>query len=405
MHDDRGMKRFHWRAQDLLGNRLTGKLWARSAHLASKQLGQRGLREISLSSCFYGSAVWFGEDIAPQRIALFTRQLATMMNAGIPLLHCLTIVIDELEPSLMRATIADLRTSVEAGESFSHGLRNHPRVFNRLYCNLVEVGESSGTLAESLERLARFREDTELLKAKIRKALAYPVAVIGLSILAAVVMLTQMVPKLAATFADFGADIPPFTLAVMRLSDATLAHGWEALATIAALCFVLRRLLRDSQRTLRLLERLQLNLPVVGRVTRAACCARFCRALETSYAAGVPLADALSLSANAISHSLFEESSQRIRAEVASGVPLHKALQASGQFPPIVGQMVCIGEESGTLDTMLAKCAGLFEEEVDAAVDSLTSLIEPAIIVVIGILVGGLVVAMYLPLFQLGNLA
>jgi type IV pilus assembly protein PilC len=341
--------------------------------------------------------------IKSAHVALFTRQLATMMKAGIPLVQSFDIVIQGLDHPRMSSLTTAIRTEIAAGNSFAESLRRYPRIFDALYCNLIEVGESSGALEIMLDRLATFKEKTEALKSKIRKAMNYPIAIILVALATTGIMLVKIVPALAETFSSFGAELPAFTLLVVSLSDWVIAYWWQVLPAAVLTLILFKETLLRSKRLRRLTDRALLRLPIFGAIVRASCYARFSRTLSTTYAAGVPLVDALASVAGATGNSVYEEATKQIRADVASGQPLHSAISDTALFPNMISQMASIGEESGTLDVMLERSASHFEAEVDDAVDSLTSLLEPAIIVVIGILVGGLVIAMYLPIFQLGS--
>jgi type IV pilus assembly protein PilC len=326
-----------------------------------------------------------------------------MMKAGIPLVQSFDIVIQGLDHPRMSLMTTTIRAEIAAGNSFAESLRRYPRVFDTLYCNLIEVGESSGSLEVMLDRLATFKEKTEALKAKIRKAMNYPIAIILVALLSSGIMLIEVVPALAETFSNFGAELPAFTLFVVALSDWVAAYWWQSLLGAVVVLVLSKEALLRFKTLRQVVDRLLLRLPIVGAIIRAACYARFSRTLSTLYAAGVPLVDALDSVAGATGNYVFEQAINRIRADVANGQPLHSAISSTELFPSMISQMASIGEESGALEAMLERSASHFEAEVDDAVDSLTSLLEPAIIVVIGILVGGLVIAMYLPIFQLGS--
>ena len=394
---------YTWQGFDKFGNRRKGELQAQDKQLALHKLSKIGIRRGRVRSAGQSSSFLPRNRIKTSHVALFTRQLATMMKAGIPLVQSFDIVIQGLDHPRMSLMTTTIRDEIAAGNSFAESLRRYPRVFDTLYCNLIEVGESSGSLEVMLDRLATFKEKTEALKAKIRKAMNYPIAIILVALLSSGIMLIEVVPALAETFSNFGAELPAFTLFVVALSDWVAAYWWQSfLGAVVVLVLSKEALLRFK--TLRqVVDRLLLRLPIVGAIIRAACYARFSRTLSTLYAAGVPLVDALDSVAGATGNYVFEQAINRIRADVANGQPLHSAISGTELFPSMISQMASIGEESGALEAMLERSASHFEAEVDDAVDSLTSLLEPAIIVVIGILVGGLVIAMYLPIFQLGS--
>lgn len=394
---------YTWQGFDKFGNRRKGELQAQDKQLALHKLSKIGIRRGRVRRAGQSSSFLPRNRIKTSHVALFTRQLATMMKAGIPLVQSFDIVIQGLDHPRMSLITTSLRAEIAAGNSFAESLRRYPRVFDALYCNLIEVGESSGSLEVMLDRLATFKEKTEALKAKIRKAMNYPIAIILVALLSSGIMLIEVVPALAETFSNFGAELPAFTLFVVALSDWVAAYWWQSLLGAVVVLVLSKEALLRFKTLRQVVDRLLLRLPIVGAIIRAACYARFSRTLSTLYAAGVPLVDALDSVAGATGNYVFEQAINRIRADVANGQPLHSAISGTELFPSMISQMASIGEESGALEAMLERSASHFEAEVDDAVDSLTSLLEPAIIVVIGILVGGLVIAMYLPIFQLGS--
>lgn len=394
---------YMWQGFDKFGNRRKGELQAQDKQLALHKLSKIGIRRGRVRRAGQSSSFLPRNRIKTSHVALFTRQLATMMKAGIPLVQSFDIVIQGLDHPRMSLMTTTIRAEIAAGNSFAESLRRYPRVFDTLYCNLIEVGESSGSLEVMLDRLATFKEKTEALKAKIRKAMNYPIAIILVALLSSGIMLIEVVPALAETFSDFGAELPAFTLFVVALSDWVAAYWWQTLLGAVVVLVLSKEALLRFKTLRQVVDRLLLRLPIVGAIIRAACYARFSRTLSTLYAAGVPLVDALDSVAGATGNYVFEQAINRIRADVANGQPLHSAISGTELFPSMISQMASIGEESGALEAMLERSASHFEAEVDDAVDSLTSLLEPAIIVVIGILVGGLVIAMYLPIFQLGS--
>ncbi len=394
---------YTWQGFDKFGNRRKGELQAQDKQLALHKLSKIGIRRGRVRRAGQSSSFLPRNRIKTSHVALFTRQLATMMKAGIPLVQSFDIVIQGLDHPRMSLMTTTIRAEIAAGNSFAESLRRYPRVFDTLYCNLIEVGESSGSLEVMLDRLATFKEKTEALKAKIRKAMNYPIAIILVALMSSGIMLIEVVPALAETFSNFGAELPAFTLFVVALSDWVAAYWWQSLLGAVVVLVLSKEALLRFKTLRQVVDRLLLRLPIVGAIIRAACYARFSRTLSTLYAAGVPLVDALDSVAGATGNYVFEQAINRIRADVANGQPLHSAISGTELFPSMISQMASIGEESGALEAMLERSASHFEAEVDDAVDSLTSLLEPAIIVVIGILVGGLVIAMYLPIFQLGS--
>jgi len=394
---------YSWQGFDRFGNRRKGELQAQDKQHALQKLSKMGIRRGRVRRAVQSSSFLPGNRIKPAHVALFTRQFATMMKAGIPLVQSFDIVIQGLDHPQMSLMTTAIRAEIAAGNSFAESLRRYPRVFDTLYCNLIEVGESSGSLEVMLDRLATFKEKTEALKSKIRKAMNYPIAIILVALLSSGIMLIEVVPALAETFSSFGAELPAFTLFVVALSDWVTAYWWQSLLGAGIVLILSKEALLRFKALRQLVDRLLLRLPIVGAIIKAACYARFSRTLSTLYAAGVPLVDALDSVAGATGNHVFEQAINRIRTDVTNGQSLHSAISSTGLFPTMISQMVSIGEESGSLEAMLERSATHFEAEVDDAVDSLTSLLEPAIIVVIGVLVGGLVIAMYLPIFQLGS--
>ena len=394
---------YSWQGFDRFGNRRKGELQAQGVQQALQKLSKMGIRRGRVRRVGQSPSLLPRNRIKPAHVALFTRQFATMMKAGIPLVQSFDIVIQGLDHPKMSLITTTIRAEIAAGNSFAESLRRYPRVFDTLYCNLIEVGESSGSLEVMLDRLATFKEKTEALKSKIRKAMNYPIAIILVALLSSGIMHIEVVPALAETFSSFGTELPAFTLFVVALSDWVTAYWWQSLLGAGIVLILLKEALLRFKALRQLVDRLLLRLPIVGSIIKAACYARFSRTLSTLYAAGVPLVDALDSVAGAAGSHVFEQAINRISTDVANGQSLHSAISSTELFPTMISQMASIGEESGSLETMLERCATHFETEVDDAVDSLTSLLEPAIIVVIGILVGGLVIAMYLPIFQLGS--
>lgn len=339
----------------------------------------------------------------PADIALFTRQMATMLRAGVPLVQSFDIVADGFEKPKVAAIIRAVRAAVSGGSSFAAALRAHPRCFDALYCSLVHAGEQAGALETMLDRIATYQEKTQSLKARVRKALTYPAAVIIVALVVSGILLIEVVPQFQEIFSGFGADLPPFTLFVVGLSEA-LQDWWPlacggVIAVVAGFGAARRRSLWFRQ----ISDRLALKLPLVGSIVEKSAVARYARTLATTFAAGVPLVEALNSVSGSTGNTVYQQAVARLRDSVSSGQPLYVSMRGAGVFPNMVVQMVAVGEEAGALDDMLAKSATYYEEQVDNAVDNLTSLMEPLIMSVLGILIGGLVIAMYLPIFQLGS--
>ncbi|MDM1697279.1 type II secretion system F family protein [Thiopseudomonas alkaliphila] len=341
--------------------------------------------------------------IKPMDIAIFTRQMATMMQAGVPLLQSFNIIIEGLEKPSMRKLIEEVRNDIAGGNSFASALRKHPRYFDDLYCNLVESGEASGSLETLLARVATYKEKTEALKAKIKKAMNYPIAVVAVAIIVSAILLIKVVPQFEEVFSGFGAELPAFTLMVIGISEMLQEYGLYVLGGMIALFFIIREVLRRSLPARNGMDRLLLKAPVFGNIIYNSAVARFGRTLATTFAAGVPLVDALDSVAGATGNVVFKNAVMQIKSDVSTGVQLNTSMLSTGVFPSLALQLTAIGEESGALDEMLDKVATHYEAEVDNAVDGLTALLEPIIMAVLGVLIGGLIIAMYLPIFQLGS--
>jgi len=392
-----------WQGTDKTGNKTKGEIRGNSQALVKAQLRKQGISPTRVkrkAGDFFGPRK---QKIKPMDIAIFTRQLATMMKAGIPLVQSFEIVGESLENPSMRELVMKVRDDVAAGNTFADSIRKHPRYFDDLFCNLVAAGEQSGALETMLERLATYKEKSEALKAKIKKALNYPIGVVCVAVVVTGILLIKVVPQFAETFSSFGAELPAFTLLILKFSDIAIAHWWKALIGGVILGYVFKEAKFRSKAFAEILDRLSLKLPVVGPILKSSCYARFTRTLSTTFSAGVPLVEALESVAGATGNIVFSTATRKIKDDVTTGQQLNFAIKNTALFPTMITQMVGIGEESGALDDMLDKCATFFEAEVDNAVDGLTALMEPMIMAVLGVLVGGLMIAMYLPIFQLGS--
>ncbi len=392
-----------WQGTDKAGNKTKGEIQGSSQALVKAQLRKQGVNPTKVRR---KPKELFGQKkqkIKPADIAVFTRQLATMMKSGIPLVQSFEIVGESLENPSMRELVLLIRDDVAAGNNFADCIRKHPKYFDDLFCNLVDAGEQSGALETMLDRLATYKEKSEALKAKIKKAMNYPIAVVVVAIVVTGILLVKVVPQFAETFSSFGAELPAFTQFVLNLSDLAIAHWWKVVigAGIGGYFFAQAKVRSESFRNF--LDRISLKLPVVGPIMNSSCYARFTRTLATTFSAGVPLVDALDSVAGATGNVVYATATRKIKDDVTTGQQLNFAIKNTTLFPVMVTQMVGIGEESGALDSMLDKCAIYYEAEVDNAVDGLTALMEPMIMAVLGILVGGLMIAMYLPIFQLGS--
>ncbi|WP_444886935.1 type II secretion system F family protein [Microbulbifer sp. JMSA008] len=392
-----------YKGVDSKGAKVQGEISGTSPALIKAQLRKQGIiasRVQKKPKPLFGGGK---KKVKPSDVALFTRQLATMMKAGVPLVQSFEIVADGLDNEGMRELIFKIRDEVASGTAFADALRKHPLYFDDLFCNLIASGEQSGALEVMLDRIATYKEKTESLKAKIKKAMTYPLAVIVIAVIVTSILLIKVVPQFAETFAGFGAELPAFTLFVVGISEWMQSYWFIALiSAILGIGGTLEAKKRNKSVD-RFFGKLTLKLPIIGTITYNSIAARFARTLSTTFAAGVPLIDALRSVAGATGNYVYEQATLKIRDSVATGVPLNTAMRQSGLYPMMLVQMTSIGEESGALDEMLSKAADFYEEAVDNAVDNLTTLIEPMIMAVLGVLVGGLLIAMYLPIFQLGK--
>lgn len=394
---------FVWNGSDRSGRRAKGEVLATSAAIARVQLRKQGIAAKSVRKKPKPLIAMGAQKIQPANIAVFTRQLATMTKAGVPLAQAFDIVGEGTEHKNMRELIHALRTDVSSGNGLASSLAKHHPLFDELFCSLIASGENSGTLDVMLDRVATYKEKTEALKAKIKKAMTYPIATIVVAIVVTGVLLIKVVPQFAETFHNFGSDLPAFTLLVLRVSE-WMQNWWLALLLgLLAGSYLFSQSKSRSKRFADWLDGMALKLPILGVVLHDAVIARFSRTLSTTFAAGVPLVEALESTAGATGNAIFARAVYRIRDDVMAGTPLALSIRTTGLFPSMLLQMVSIGEESGSLDDMLAKVADHYEAAVDNAVDSLSSLIEPIIMSVLGVLIGGLMIAMYLPIFMLGS--
>ena len=394
---------FTWSGTDKSGRPGKGEIMAISQAMARAQLRQQGIKPNNVRKkpkpLFGGK----GKAIKPADIAIFTRQLATMLKAGVPLVQSFDIVEDGLEKPQMKALVVSIKNDVASGSGLAPSLAKHPRYFDELFCSLVGSGEDSGTLEVMLDRVATYKEKSEQLKAKIKKAMTYPTAVVCIALVVTGILLIKVVPVFANTFKNFGSELPAFTQFVMDISDFVIAWWFVMFGVIVGTIFAFREMKLRSVPFSEFLDRAALKTPVVGGIIHDAVIARFSRTLATTFAAGVPLVEALNSTAGAAGNSVYAKAIRRIRDDVTTGNTLYSAIKSTGLFPNLLLQMVSIGEESGALDDMLDKVATHYEEAVDNAVDSLSSLMEPLIMSVLGVLVGGLMIAMYLPIFMLGS--
>jgi len=396
------MSVFTWEGTDRKGGKVKGELSGTNTALVKAQLRKQGINPTKVRKKGI-SLLGKGKRIKPMDIALFTRQMATMMGSGVPLLQSFDIIAEGFDNLNMRKLVEDIKQEVAAGNSLANSLRKKPQYFDDLYCNLVDAGEQSGALETLLDRVATYKEKTESLKAKIKKAMTYPIAVIVVAVVVSAILLIKVVPQFQTVFSSFGAELPAFTQIVIALSEILQEWWFIFLIALFVMAFTLREAHKRSEKFRDSADRAFLKLPIIGDILYKSAVARYARTLSTTFAAGVPLVEALDSVSGATGNVVFRNAVNKIKQDVSSGTQLNFSMRITGVFPTMAVQMAAIGEESGSLDAMLDKVASYYEEEVDNAVDNLTTLMEPMIMVVLGVLVGGLIIAMYLPIFQLGQ--
>jgi type IV pilus assembly protein PilC len=394
---------FSWEGTDRRGSRIKGESRATNPALLKADLRRQGITPIKVRKKSALASSARKKKIVPKDIAVFMRQLATMMNAGVPLVQAFDIIGKGHENPGMMELVMSVKTDVESGSNLADSLAKHPLYFDELVCNLVEAGEAAGVLDTLLDKIATYKEKTETLKSKIKKALTYPAAVVVVAVVVTAILLIFVVPQFESLFSNFGADLPAFTQMVVGLSRFMQEWWWAVLGGIGGAIYAGLQAKKRSRTFNHFLDKTLLRIPVVGVIMHKAAIARYARTLSTMFAAGVPLVEALESVAGATGNIVYTDAVLQMRDNVATGQQLQLAMGQTGLFPNMVVQMVAIGEESGALDTMLSKVADFFEAEVDDAVDNLSALLEPLIMAVLGILVGGLVVAMYLPIFKMGS--
>jgi type IV pilus assembly protein PilC len=392
---------FLWEGRDKRGVKLKGQQSANNPNLVRAELRRQGISPIKVKKKpkpIFGGA---GSRITPKDIAVFSRQLATMLKSGVPLVTSFQIIAGGVKNPRMRVMVDKIRAEVEGGGSLYEALHAHPVQFDELYTNLVMAGESAGVLDTILDEIASYKERIESIKGKIKKAMYYPVAVIGVAIMVSAILLIYVIPQFEGIFASFGAALPAFTQMIIDTSRWLRSNGLYALFGFIAVITAFIMAKKRSTRFAHGIDRVSLRIPIIGEILEKSAIARFCRTLAITFAAGVPLVDALQIVAGACGNAVYNDASARIREDVAVGHQLQLAMQQTSVFPSMVIQMAAIGEEAGSLDEMLIKVAEAYEEEVNNAVDALSSLLEPVIIVFIGVIVGGMVIAMYLPIFKM----
>jgi len=393
---------FVWEGKDKRGNKVRGKSLAANETALRADLRRQGVAATRVKT--QGKSLFGGGGkVEASDIAVFSRQLATMMAAGIPMVQAFEIVGNGHEKPAMQKLILDIKANIEGGSTLHESLAKFPLYFDKLFVNLVEAGEQAGALESLLDKIATYKEKTEALKKKIKKALFYPIAVLCVAVIVSLVLLIFVIPQFESLFKGFGADLPAFTQMVVNMSRFVQHQGWWCALLIGGGFWSFFYFLKRSRKMQLVMDRVLLKFPIIGPILVKAAIARFARTLSTMFAAGVPLVEAMGSVAGATGNIVYEEAVYRMKDEVATGQRLQRAMENTGLFPNMVNQMIAVGEESGALDTMSGKVAEFYEVEVDNAVDSMSSLLEPMIMAILGVLVGGMVIAMYLPIFKLGS--
>jgi type IV pilus assembly protein PilC len=392
---------FLWEGKDKRGNKVKGKSLAANEATLRADLRRQGVAATRVKTQSAGMS--FGGKPNNEDIAIFSRQLATMMAAGIPMVQAFEIIGNGHEKPAMQKLVLDVKANIEGGSTLHESLAKYPLYFDALFVNLVEAGEQAGALESLLDKIATYKEKTEALKKKIKKALFYPIAVLVVAVVVSIILLVFVIPQFEELFKGFGADLPAFTQMVVNLSRFVQHQGWWMLIVVGASFYAFFYFLKRSRRMQLAMDRILLKFPIIGPILVKAAIARFARTLSTMFAAGVPLVEAMQSVAGATGNIVYEQAVLRMKDEVATGQRLQRAMETTGLFPNMVVQMIAVGEESGSLDTMSSKVAEFYETEVDNAVDSMSSLLEPLIMAILGVLVGGMVIAMYLPIFKLGQ--
>jgi type IV pilus assembly protein PilC len=392
---------YRWEGMDKKGQRIKGRSVAANEQALKSELRRQGVVATRIRK--QSQAFKSGGKVKAEDIAIFSRQLATMLGAGIPLVQAFEIVGNGHEKPAMQRLVLDIKVDVEGGTSLHEALAKHPLYFDDLFVNLVAAGEQSGALETLLDKVATYKEKSEAIKKKVKKALFYPAAVLVVAVIVSLILLIFVIPQFESLFKGFGADLPAFTQMVVNLSKFVQANGLYMAIVAGGAGYFFFYFKKRSRKMREFLDRVSLKLPIIGPILKKAAIARYARTLSTMFAAGVPLVEALESVAGACGNIIYEDGVMKMRDEVATGQRLQRAMENTGLFPNMVVQMIAVGEESGSLDAMSGKVATFYEEDVDAAVDSMSSLLEPLIMAVLGVLVGGMVIAMYLPIFKLGS--
>jgi type IV pilus assembly protein PilC len=395
------MQPFVWKGTDKRGKTMHGETLAKNASLLKAELRKQGIAPISVKpkpKSIFGKA---GQAVTAKDITIFSRQIATMMQSGVPMVTAFEIISGGQNNPRMKEMLDDIRASVEGGSTLAESLGRHPLHFDELYCNLVRAGESAGVLDTVLDTVATYKENTETLKGKIKKALFYPAIIITVAVLVSAILLIFVVPQFQNVFQSFGADLPAFTLMLIAASDFMVAYWWLVGAIVVGSVYSLIQAKKRSTKVAHFFDRMILKVPVIGEIMKNSAIARFARTTATTFKAGVPLVEALETVAGATGNVVYGNAVKAVMNDVAVGYPLNVAMRQTNVFPHMVLAMTAIGEEAGALDTMLFKVAEFYEQEVNNAVDTLSALIEPFVMMIIGVVVGGMVIGMYLPIFKL----
>lgn len=390
---------FVWEGVNRNGVKIKGESQAVNTNWLRAELRRKG---INPGRIYRKPRTLFKPAVKPADIAHFARQITTMMRSGVPMVQALQMIAGSNDNPSMRELVKKLAEDIEGGSGFGDALAKHPKYFDRLFVNLVRAGEQAGTLEAMLDKVATYKEKSESLKGKIKKALMYPIIVIVAAVVVSAILLIWVIPQFKEVFTSFGADLPAFTLFVIQISDWLQAYWWIPLLAMIAIGYAFTAAKRRSRSFERFVDKVSLKIPIIGNILNLSAVARFSRTLSTMFAAGVPLVESMDSVAGATGNAIYEDATRQMQDDISRGVQLNTAMQTSQVFPNFVVQMTRIGEESGRLEDMLSKVADYYEEQVDNLVDTLSKQIEPLIMAVLGVIVGGLVIAMYLPIFKLG---
>ncbi|CAK0764875.1 Type IV pilus assembly protein PilC [Gammaproteobacteria bacterium] len=395
---------FLWEGTDKRGTHMKGEARGASITMVKADLRRQGINPISVRKKAAPLLAGMNKKkILPKDIAIFARQLATMMSAGVPLVQSFEIVGRGHENPSMQELILAIKADVESGSTLAESLAKHPLYFDTLFCNLVFAGEKAGILESLLHKIAAYKEKTEALKGKVKKAMFYPIAVLVVAVLITTILLIFVIPQFEELFKGFGADLPALTVMVMDMSKFVQKYWWMIFGGVAGVIVTIKEVYKRSEALQFMMDRVSLKLPIIGEIVTKSIIARFARTLATMFSAGMPLVEAMESVAGAAGNRVYYEAIMKMRESISTGQQLQLAMRQAGLFPNMMVQMVAIGEEAGALDTMLGKVADFFEEEVSNMVDGLTSLMEPIIMAFLGVVIGGLVLAMYLPIFKMGQ--